>query len=600
MRRQRRPEELAQPLRRHRHLAALLVRLAILDLLARALARDARDLPLEIAQPGLARVVVDDEAQGRVRELERLVVEAGGGELARQHVAARDLELLLFGVAGEADDLHAIAERLGDRIGGVGGGDEQHLRQVVGDAEVVIAEGGVLLGIEHLEQRRRRVAAEIGAQLVDLVEDEHRIDGARLLHALNHAPRHGADIGAAVAADLGLVANAAERHAHELAPERARDRSPERGLADPGRADEAQDRPLLDAAALARQLEHAEVLEDAIFDVLEAVVILVEDLARLGQIQFVVGGGDPRDLDQPLEVGAQDARLGRVGVGLLEPAQLTIGLGARFGRHARGLDLAAQRLEIALAAGAAQLRLDLAQLLAQEVFALRLGHLLLGARLNRRLHLEDLDLFLQERADAAQALERIHLLEQRLANRDLHGHVRRDQVGEAPRILDAGDDHHELGRLQLAALRILGEVVAHRAHERLGLGARRRRELLDALDRDRETGRLLHEAGDARTHQALHQHLDAPVGELAHAHDHADGPEGVDGLGRRILLALIALRAEQHQPVLGRQRLVDGGDRHLARHHERHDHVRKDHEIANRQQRQRRRDLQRLLDGAVG
>src|SRR5438270_99498 len=58
VRRQRRAEELAQPLRRHRHLGALLVRLAILDLLARALARDARDLALEIAQPGLARVVV--------------------------------------------------------------------------------------------------------------------------------------------------------------------------------------------------------------------------------------------------------------------------------------------------------------------------------------------------------------------------------------------------------------------------------------------------------------------------------------------------------------------------------------------------------------
>jgi hypothetical protein len=45
-----------------------------------------------------------------------------------------------------------------------------------------------------------------------------------------------------VAADLGLVAHAAGADALELAPERARDRLPERRLADAGRPDEAEDR----------------------------------------------------------------------------------------------------------------------------------------------------------------------------------------------------------------------------------------------------------------------------------------------------------------------------------------------------------------------
>ena len=45
-----------------------------------------------------------------------------------------------------------------------------------------------------------------------------------------------------MAADLRLVAHAAERHAHEFAPGRLGDRLAERGLADAGRADEAQDR----------------------------------------------------------------------------------------------------------------------------------------------------------------------------------------------------------------------------------------------------------------------------------------------------------------------------------------------------------------------
>ena len=90
-------------------------------------------------------------------------------------------------------------------------------------------------------------------------------------------PGQRADVGAAVAADLGLVAHAAERDADELAAERARDRAAERGLADAGRADEAEDRAL----HVVLELAHREVLEDALLHLLEAVVILVEDRRAL-------------------------------------------------------------------------------------------------------------------------------------------------------------------------------------------------------------------------------------------------------------------------------------------------------------------------------
>jgi hypothetical protein len=69
---------------------------------------------------------------------------------------------------------------------------------------------------------------------------------------------------------------AAEAHALELDSERARDALAERGLADAGRADEAQDR----AAALRVELAHGQVLDDALLDLVEPVVIRVEDVAR--------------------------------------------------------------------------------------------------------------------------------------------------------------------------------------------------------------------------------------------------------------------------------------------------------------------------------
>ena len=91
------------------------------------------------------------------------------------------------------------------------------------DVEVVIEERAVLLGIQHFEQRRRRVAAEVHRHLVDFVEQEHRVHRAGLLHHLDDLAGEGADVGAAVAADLGLVTHAAERQPDELAVHRARD-----------------------------------------------------------------------------------------------------------------------------------------------------------------------------------------------------------------------------------------------------------------------------------------------------------------------------------------------------------------------------------------
>ncbi len=94
-----------------------------------------------------------------------------------------------------------------------------------------------------------------------------------------------------MAADLGLVAHAAERHAHELAAGGARDRLAERGLADARRADEAEDRPL----QLADQALHRQVLEDALLHLLEPVVVLLEDLLRLLDVELVLGVLVPRE-----------------------------------------------------------------------------------------------------------------------------------------------------------------------------------------------------------------------------------------------------------------------------------------------------------------
>src|SRR5205085_2652092 len=106
---------------------------------------------------------------------------------------------------------------------------------------------------------------------------------------------HRPDIRPPVAADFGLVANAAERHAHELAPRSTRNRLAERGLADAGRADEAEDR----ATQLVGTALHREVFDDAVLDLFEAKVIRVEDFLCEVEVVLDLGLLAPRDAQEP-------------------------------------------------------------------------------------------------------------------------------------------------------------------------------------------------------------------------------------------------------------------------------------------------------------
>ena len=187
----------------------------------------------------------------------------GDEELAGDH------HLFIAGVAGDFQDLQSVPQRRRDRVQDVGGGDKHDLGQVERHFQIVIAEGVVLLGVQHLEQRRAWIAPEVMPELVDLVEHEHRIVGARALHALNDATRQRADVGPTVASNLSLVAHAAQRDTHKLAPHRLGDRLAQRGLTDARRPHQTQDRPLL----IGLQLAHREVFQDALFDLLKVVVV---------------------------------------------------------------------------------------------------------------------------------------------------------------------------------------------------------------------------------------------------------------------------------------------------------------------------------------
>ena len=200
----------------------------------------------------------------------------------------------------------------------------------------MVLEGVVLLGVQHLEQGRGRVAAEVGAQLVDLVEHEHRVLALRAAQALDDLAGQGADVGAAVAADLGLVAHAAQAEMRwNLRPMAEAMERPSEVLPTPGGPDEAEDGPL----DVGLHLAHGQVLEDALLDLLEVVVVVVEDLLGLLDVDLGLRALVPGQRHQPVEVGAGHGVLGGRGRHLGEAVQLAQGLLLDVLRHARGFSI---------------------------------------------------------------------------------------------------------------------------------------------------------------------------------------------------------------------------------------------------------------------
>ena len=299
----------------------------------------------------------------------------------------------------------------------------------------------MLLGVEHLEHRARWIAAEIGAHLVDLVDQEDRVLGLCVAEGADDRSGHSSDVRAPVPADLGLVTHAADRDADELAPERARDRLAERRLADSGRPDEAEDRP----GEVVLQLRDGEVLDDPLLDLVEVEVVLVEDLARLHEVEVVLGCLVPWEAEDPLDVRADHPVLGGSGRQLLEPRQLAIDCLARIFRQVDLGGALAQLGELGLLRVAlAELFLDRLQLLAEEVLALRGLHLGLDLVLNLGAELGDLELAVQDHEHGAEPLLDVVQLEKLLLLLRLQPQRRGDEVAEGARVVDVRGGEREL------------------------------------------------------------------------------------------------------------------------------------------------------------
>src|SRR5687767_9873183 len=89
-----------------------------------------------------------------IREFNFFGVDTVMPALLRDQMTLRDLKLLTLGITRKIQYLEPVLQCRGDRVQNVSRRDEENMRQVVVDVEVVIAESMILLRVEHLQQRR--------------------------------------------------------------------------------------------------------------------------------------------------------------------------------------------------------------------------------------------------------------------------------------------------------------------------------------------------------------------------------------------------------------------------------------------------------------
>ena len=472
----------------------------------------------------------------------------------------------------QAQNLHAVLKRRRNGLQHVRGSHEEHLRQVVFHVEIVILETRVLLRIQHLEQRRSGISAQVGGHLVHFVQHKDRVLGARFLHGLDDLSGQCSDVGPAMPTDLRLVAYAAQGHTHELAPRSLGDRHAQGSLADARRPNEAKD----GALGILYQLADGQKLKNALLDFLQAVVVSVQYLFGMINAARFLAFLLPRHSQQPIQIVSGYSRFRRHGRHRLQLFQLLNRFIEDVLGHACALDLLAQLIELALLT-AAQFLLDGLDLLVEVVLFLRALHLPLYPALHAAIHVQLLDFDIQHVCNPRQPLAGVEDIQQFLLLFDRKLQVGGDRIGKLCRLVHAHRGDHGLVIQGLLQLDVLLKEGSDPLHHSFDLRVDFELPVSHAHGSHKKAIGVIHLHGFCPL-QAFHQHLDIAVRHLHALDDVADGSHGIDVFRPRLIDACVVLGSEKYLPVSG-QRLFQRSHARLAPHNEGRHHVREDHHI---------------------
>lgn len=236
-------------------------------------------------------------------------------------------------------------------------------------------------------------------------------------------------------ANFGFIADAAETGAHELASKRTRNRTSERRLADARRTHEAQDRR---THPIARQFAHRQVLQDTLLDLFETVVILIEHLLRLVQANFGQFLLRPRQIQDPVEIGANNARFRAIHALLRQALEFVHRLLFDIVGRVKLGNLALQLINgVINIIVFTEFAANDAHLFTQEVLALALVQHFFGILLDLLAQFEQFELPGKQAMRTAQPLDRIEFIENIKPFIELEGRRPRNNIRQVPWLIDA-------------------------------------------------------------------------------------------------------------------------------------------------------------------
>ena len=162
----------------------------------------------------------------------------------------------------------------------------------------MVAECVILFRIQRFQQGGCRVSPEIAGHLVNLIQKEQGIQAPRLLHAVDQPSRHSPDISAAMSANLSFIPYPAQRNTGKFTVYCFGNGNRHGSLAHTGRPHKTQDWRFIGLC----QLLYRKVLQYSLFDLFQAIMMLVKNFGCLTNIKAVLVILSPWQIQHSIQI----------------------------------------------------------------------------------------------------------------------------------------------------------------------------------------------------------------------------------------------------------------------------------------------------------
>ena len=412
----------------------------------------------------------------------------------------------------------------------------------------MVAEGGILLRIQRLQQSCGGVTSVVAAKLIYLVQQDKRILAAGLTYCVDNTSGHCADVGLSVTANLGFIMHAAQCYAGELAVKCSCDAHADGGLTGSGRTYKAEDIAL----SLGSDLLYCNELDNAFLYLFETVMVCVQNFSGLLNIYALLGLYVPGQLKAGIEVGTGNGGVGRVHSLLHQALEFLFKLLDYFlGSAAFGYLLAILiYLGIEITVVLTQLILNGADLLTQEVLSVTAHNASVSLFADFGFHNENIDLIFKNTIELFKALYNPGLFENALLVAVLQEKILGKVVGYVAGAYLTADIGNKVAIGGRRKLNIFIYQTAGMADKSLNLfAAGGGFKFGDLADICYEIGECLHCGLNAGAAKTLYEDAHTAAGQLEHLAHVAYGTDNIEFLRLGIFHVYVDLCQQEYASV---------------------------------------------------